>query len=65
MLNTTYEQEHRPAMPDFVRVAAHRDTCLYFGCPDVDAAYRHLRAQGVDVEGPKVAPYGMKQLDFR
>lgn len=62
MLNTAYEQEYRPAQPDSVHVAAHGDTCLYFRCPDVDAAYRHLRAHGIDVEEPKVAPYGMKQL---
>ena len=62
MLNTAYEQDDRPAVPDSVRVTAHSDTCLYFGCPDVDAVYRHLQAHGVDVEEPKVAPYGMKQL---
>jgi glyoxylase I family protein len=62
MLNTAYEQEYRPPGPDSARVAAHRDTCLYFGCPDVDAVYRHLRAHGMDVQEPKVAPYGMKQL---
>lgn len=62
MLNTAYEQDDRPAMPDSVHVAAHSDTCLNFGCPDVDAAYRHLQAHGVDVKEPKVAPYGMKQL---
>ena len=62
MLNTAYEQEYRPAQPDMAVVAAHRDTCLYFGCPDVDGAYRHLLAHGVDVKEPKVAPYGMKQL---
>jgi len=62
MLNTAYEQEYRPSQPDAIRVAAHDDTCLYFGCPDVDAAYRHLLAHGVDVKEPKVAPYGMKQL---
>jgi uncharacterized glyoxalase superfamily protein PhnB len=28
----------------------------------VDGAYQHLRAHGVEVEEPKVAPYGMKQL---
>ncbi len=65
MLNTAYEQEFRPSQPDAVRVAAHRDTCLYFGAPDVDAVYRHLRSQGVDVAEPKVAPYGMKQLYLR
>lgn len=43
-------------------VSAHDDTCLYFACTDVDAAYQHLRANGLDVKEPKVAPYGMKQL---
>lgn len=62
MLNTAYEQDDRPAQPDAARIAAHGDTCMYFSCPDVDAAYRHLRAQGVDVKEPQVAPYGMKQL---
>lgn len=65
MLNTAYEQEYRPAQPDPSRVAAHRDTCLYFGCPDVDAAYRHLLAHGIAADEPKVAPYGMKQLYVR
>ena len=62
MLNTAYEQDERPAQPDPARIRAHRDICLYFRCPDVDAAYRHLRGKGVDVKEPKVAPYGMKQL---
>jgi glyoxylase I family protein len=62
MLNTAYEQDDRPAAPDSARMAAHSDICLYFGCPDVDAAYRHLQACGVDVKEPKVAPYGWKQL---
>src|SRR5207244_702682 len=62
MLNTAYERPDRPAAPDRRRVAAHADTTLYFGCSDVDAAYRHLQSHGVDVKPPKVAPYGMKQL---
>jgi glyoxylase I family protein len=62
MLNTAYEQEYRPAQPDPARTSAHRDTCLYFSCPDVDAVYQHLRAHDLDVNQPKVAPYGMKQL---
>lgn len=65
MLNTAYEQEHRPAQPEPARIAAHGDTGLFFSCPDVDAAYRHLRANGVEVNEPKVAPYGMKQLYVR
>lgn len=65
MLNTAYEQDHRPTRPDTKRMAAHDDTCLYFGAPDVDAVYEHLRAHGIDVKEPKVAPYGMKQLYLR
>lgn len=62
MLNTAFEKPDRPPAPDADRVAAHLDTVLYFGCPDVDAAYRHLRANGIPVAEPAVAPYGMKQL---
>jgi glyoxylase I family protein len=38
---------------------------LYFGCPDVDAAFEHFRRRGVDVTPPKIASYGMKQLYVR
>jgi len=62
MLNTAYEADDRPAAPDAARIAAHRDTCIYFGCPDVDAAYQWLRDKGVQLKPPKIAPYGMKQL---
>src|ERR1700687_3679727 len=59
MLNTAYEAHDRPPAPDPARIAAHGDTCIYFGCPDVDAAYTHLRAQGIDVKKPVVQHYGM------
>jgi len=62
MLNTLYDEGERPAVPDADRAAVHADTILYFSCPDVDAAYAHLRTHGVAVEAPVVAPYGMKQL---
>ncbi len=62
MLNTAYEYDKRPPKSDPRRVASHDDTALYFGAPDVDAVYAHLRAKGVDVQEPTVAPYGMKQL---
>ncbi len=51
MLNTAYEEDARPAAPDSARIAAHDDTCLYFACPDVDAAYAHLRAYRVAAKG--------------
>jgi catechol 2,3-dioxygenase-like lactoylglutathione lyase family enzyme len=62
MLNTRYEFDSRPPAPDPDLIAAHDDTCLYVGCPDVDGAYRHLREKGLDIAEPKVAWYGMKQL---
>ena len=63
MLNTAYDPDAvRPATPDPARVAAHDDTALFIRCPDVDGMYHHLRSKHVDVEPPKIAPYGMKQL---
>ena len=62
MLNTRYEFDSRPPAPDPALAAAHDDTCLYIGCPDIDAAYRHLLGKGLTVNPPKVAHYGMKQL---
>jgi glyoxylase I family protein len=62
MLNGMYEGPERPPAPDKTRIAAHSDACLYFGCPDVEGAYRHLRSNGIDVKEPTVARYGMKQL---
>jgi glyoxylase I family protein len=64
MLNTAYEEGERPLARDPQRVFG-LGVCLYLGCPDVDAAYEHLRAHGVAVKPPKVAPYGMKQLYVR
>ena len=65
MLNTAYEQDERPAAPDAARIKAHRDTILYFSCPDVDGAYRHLQAHGVEAEEPQIAPWGSKQCYLR
>jgi|SRR5450432_1106125 glyoxylase I family protein len=62
MLNTAYERGRRPPTSDPARNDVHQDVTLYFGCPDVDAAYAHLRAKGISAKEPKIAPYGMKQL---
>ena len=63
MLNTAYDPDaDRPESPEPARVAAHDDTALFIGCPDVDGMYRHLRAKGLAVSPPTIAPYGMKQL---
>ncbi len=63
MLNDVYEFDHeRPSREEHQRARGHRDMCLYFGCPDVEAAHEELTAKGVKVSAPKVAPYGMKQM---
>jgi catechol 2,3-dioxygenase-like lactoylglutathione lyase family enzyme len=64
MLNTAYESDSRPAVPDAARVAAHRDTALFFDCVDVDEACLALRMKGLDVADPVVRDYSMKQLYF-
>jgi catechol 2,3-dioxygenase-like lactoylglutathione lyase family enzyme len=65
MLNTAYDYGERPAQPDPARIAAHSDTCLYIGCPDVDAAYQFLVEKGLALKPPNIAHYGMKQLYLR
>lgn len=65
MLNTAYDEGERPASPDAKRVASHGDTGLFFGCPDLDAAYGHVKSHGVKCAPPKTAPYGMRQLTLR
>ena len=62
MLNTAHEYAMRPLAADPNRVASHNDTAFYFAAPDVDAVYADLRSRGIDLQPPKVAPYGMKQL---
>lgn len=62
MLNTQYEMPDRPPQPEASRENAHRDTILYLGCPDVDAAYHELIDRKLKCDPPKVASYGMKQL---
>ena len=58
MLNTKYEfDDQRPPK----QVVEH-DAGLYFGCPDVDAAYRLIREKGIEAKEPHVAAYGVKQL---
>jgi catechol 2,3-dioxygenase-like lactoylglutathione lyase family enzyme len=65
MLNTAYDEGERPASPALERVASHGDTGLFFGCPDVDAAYEQVKSHGVPCAPPKTAWYGMRQLSFR
>ena len=65
MLNTAYDPGARPPERDPARQSAHRDTGLFFACPDVDAAAAELRARGIEARGPETARYGMRQLWLR
>jgi glyoxylase I family protein len=65
MLNDQYEPGHVPPHCPPERIRWHKDTCLYFGCRDVDAAYQFLRSNKIACEPPKNAPYGMRQLYLR
>jgi uncharacterized glyoxalase superfamily protein PhnB len=65
MLNTAYEAGARPPAPDPARVAGHGDTAIFFGCPDVNAVYTHLRAHGVEVAKPTRTSYGFKGLSLK
>jgi glyoxylase I family protein len=65
MLNTAYEADERPPAPDPARVAGHRDTAMFFSCPDVDAAHTHFRARGVDVDKPTMTSYGFRGLSVK
>jgi catechol 2,3-dioxygenase-like lactoylglutathione lyase family enzyme len=65
MLNTMYDDGQRRPDPDAIRIKIHKDVCLYFGSPDVDAVYEYLRDKVADIEKPSNAPYGMRQLYLR
>jgi len=65
MLNSAYEHDSRPSAPASARIAAHEDTCLYIGCPDVDQAFLELSGKGLTLNPPKIANYGMKQLTLK
>jgi glyoxylase I family protein len=65
MLNTAYDEGERPPAPDPARIAAHADTIIYFGCPDVDGAYAHLRETGAEVNPPQINGYGFKAISLK
>jgi catechol 2,3-dioxygenase-like lactoylglutathione lyase family enzyme len=62
MLNTAYDDDERPEAPNPTHKAIHHETCLYFDCPDPNAAYQFLKSKHVELNPPKIAPYGMNQL---
>jgi glyoxylase I family protein len=65
MLNTQYELHDRPALPDAVRKLAHADTALYFGSPDLDSIYGHLKSKGIELREPHLTGYGFKAISLK
>jgi glyoxylase I family protein len=64
MLNTQYEKKNRPNVPDELRMKAHKDTVLYFGCDDIDALYKKFRATGLEMAEPVITQYNFKAIHF-
>jgi catechol 2,3-dioxygenase-like lactoylglutathione lyase family enzyme len=64
MLNTLYEPDHRPPEPDVSRIAVHDDTRIYFGCPNVAAAYANLVDNGIEAKPPYMTGYGFHAIDL-
>ena len=62
MIEPAYEKGKRPLTQDSSRNIAHRDTGLYFGCPNIDEAYTLLLSKGINLQVPRITFYGMKQL---
>jgi glyoxylase I family protein len=62
MLNTAYEKDQRPAVPDPARNAAHADTAIYFDCPHVDETYSILIRNGIELNKPIITSYGWKAI---
>jgi glyoxylase I family protein len=52
MLNTAYDADRRPPSRDPAWAGGHRDTTLFFGCPDVDGAYENLKNSGLSPSPP-------------
>ena len=65
MLNTAYEHDERPPVPEPPRARAHADTSLYFSSTDLDGVYEHLRTKGWSVTAPTVTSYGMRQVSTK
>jgi glyoxylase I family protein len=62
MLNTAYEKQNRPPEPDEQRIAAHADTSLYFGHPDIEGFYNYLLGKGMHLKAPQITAYGWKAI---
>jgi glyoxylase I family protein len=65
MLNTAYDKGERPASPDLSRIAGHEDITIYFGCPDVEAAYTELLSRNVVLERPFITKYGYRAIHVK
>ena len=61
MLNTAYEQEERPLIPEPQQVRGHGDLSLYFDT-NPDEVYALLQSKGWQVTAPVEKSYGFRQV---
>lgn len=64
MLNTAYEKPDRPDEPSPERVTAHGDVTIYFGCPDINAAYSYMLEKDLPVQEPVITGYGWRAINL-
>ena len=64
MLNGRYQPGEAPVERDPAKMAAHGETALYFGCPDLDGAYRHFRDHGIELREPAMTGYGFRSISL-
>jgi catechol 2,3-dioxygenase-like lactoylglutathione lyase family enzyme len=65
MLNTAYEAQDRPVQPDAARMAAHHDTAIYFGCPDIEGTYQLILSRGWRIAPPHITGYGFRSIELK
>ncbi len=65
MLNTAYEADRRPPAPDPAAHAVHGDTQLFIACANLEETGAYLKANGIEVSGPELRPFGMWQMHLR
>jgi glyoxylase I family protein len=65
MLNTQFEKNFRPPVPDPQRTKTHADTTLYFGCADINGLYQKFISMGLVIKEPFISQYNFKAIGFK
>lgn len=62
MLNSRYERDERPPVPDASRAGGHADTELFFSCTDLEALRESIRSSGLPAPEPETTSYGARRF---